>query len=151
MKSIKIAGTFYDEIYSKGIKGGRKMKKGLFVLAHGSKNQEAQETLKEIMLILEKENEEPFDLLGFGSLQFSQPDFTQGINQLVDQGAEQIVIVPMFLFQGNHVKYDIPEVLEKLQKKHDKVQFILANQIGADLRIADIIQERAKEALQIQF
>jgi len=128
-----------------------KMKKGLFVLAHGSKNQEAQETLKQIITILEEDKEDTFDLLGFGSLQFSHPDFIQGIDLLVGQGAEEIVIVPMFLFQGNHVKYDIPKVLEKLQKKHNKVHFILAKQIGADIRIANIIQDRAKEAIRIEF
>ncbi|ABR46307.1 cobalamin (vitamin B12) biosynthesis CbiX protein [Alkaliphilus metalliredigens QYMF] len=123
------------------------MKRGLFVLAHGSMAQEAGEIVKEIVTMLEGDKSEAFDLLGFGSLQFSQPDFMQGIDQLVEQGAEEIIIVPMFLFQGNHVKHDIPEELEVLQKKHEKVKFTLGRPIGADRRIADIIQERAKEAL----
>jgi len=127
------------------------MRKALFVLAHGSKNQEAEETLRQLMAIIKEDKDKGFDLLGFGFIQFSYPDFVQGIDDLVFRGAEEIVIVPMFLFQGNHVKHDIPETLEKLQKKHEKVQFVLAKHIGADLRIVEIIQERAKEAIKIEF
>jgi len=127
------------------------MKNALFVLAHGSKTKEPEEALNQIMVILEKDKGKAFDLLGFGFLQFSKPDFAQGIGNLVAKGAEEIVIVPMFLFQGNHMNKDIPKALEELRKKHKEVQFILAKHIGVDLRIADIIQDRAKEAIQIKF
>jgi len=125
------------------------MKKALFVLAHGSKTKETEDALKQIMIMLEKDKDQTFDLLGFGFLQFSKPDFAQGIGNLVNKGAKEIVIVPMFLFQGNHMKKDIPKALEELQKNHKEVQFILAKHIGVDLRIADIIYERAKEASQV--
>ncbi|SDJ80396.1 sirohydrochlorin chelatase [Natronincola ferrireducens] len=127
------------------------MKRGLFVLAHGSKAKEADDILKEIIAMLEERNKEEFPLLGFGSLQISKPSFHEGIDELVNKGAEEIVIVPMFLFQGNHIKYDIPEELDQVKEKYPAIKFIMAKHIGADRRVAEIVKERGKEALALTF
>lgn len=89
-----------------------------------------------------------FDLVGMGSLQISKPSFEEGIEELIEAGAKKIVIVPMFIFKGNHVKYDIPEELEKLKERYPDVELIMAQHIGADARLAAIIDERAKEAME---
>ncbi|AOY75450.1 sirohydrochlorin chelatase [Clostridium formicaceticum] len=123
------------------------MEKGLFVLAHGSKAKEADETLMEIMEMVKARDPKEFSLVGFGSLQFSTPSFEEGIQDLIERGAKEIVIVPMFLFKGNHIQMDIPEELEALEKKYPDVTFIIGKHIGADKRIAEIIEERGKEAL----
>ncbi|AKL93564.1 cobalamin (vitamin B12) biosynthesis protein CbiX [Clostridium aceticum] len=123
------------------------MTKGLFVLAHGSKAKEADETLMEIMEMIKEREMKEFSLIGFGSLQFSKPTFEEGIEDLIQRGAKEIVIVPMFLFKGNHIQMDIPEELEALQKKHSDVTFVIGKHIGADRRIAEIIEERGKEAI----
>lgn len=121
------------------------MKTGLFVLGHGSQAQEADEIFSNIVEMVM--NITAFDLVGLGSLQISKPSFQEGIEDLVHRGAEHIVIVPMFIFQGNHVKYDIPEALEKIKLQYPAVKFTLAKHIGADARIASIIEERAKVAI----
>ena len=123
------------------------MKNALFVLGHGSQAQEADEIFFQIVEQVKKISH--FELIGMGSLQISKPSFEEGIEVLIHQGAEKIVIVPMFIFLGNHVKFDIPEKLEELKEKYPKINFVMANHIGADPRIAEIIDERAKEALEI--
>lgn len=122
------------------------MKNALFVLGHGSQAQEADEIFFQIVEQVKKISK--FEYIGMGSLQISKPSFEEGIEALVQQGAERIVIVPMFIFLGNHVKFDIPEQLEQLKKKYPEVEFIMAAHIGADPRIAAIIDERAKEAIE---
>ncbi|WP_170834752.1 sirohydrochlorin chelatase [Natronincola peptidivorans] len=123
------------------------MKKALFVLAHGSKAKEADETVEAIVEMLKAKDIEEFPFIGYGSLQISTPSFEEGIEDLVKKGVEEIVIVPMFLFKGNHIKLDIPEELEKLEKKYPQIRFVMGKHIGADSRIADIVEERGKEAL----
>lgn len=122
------------------------MKNALFVLGHGSQSQEADEIFFQIVEQVKKISK--FEFIGMGSLQISKPSFEEGIEALIQQGAERIVIVPMFIFLGNHVKFDIPEQLEQLKEKYPKVEFIMAGHIGADPRIAAIIDERAKEAIE---
>lgn len=139
-KWFKAALEFY-------IKNRRRfiMKKALFVLGHGSQAQEADQIFAKIVEMVK--NITTFEMIGMGSLQISKPSFEEGITELVNKGAEQIVIVPMFIFKGNHVKYDIPEELNKLREKYPHVEFIMAKHIGADERIAMIIDERGKEAM----
>ncbi|MCC5908965.1 MAG: CbiX/SirB N-terminal domain-containing protein [Clostridiaceae bacterium] len=124
------------------------MKRGLFVLAHGSRAKEADETLKGIVETLNGKDNKEFQLLGFGSMEFSKPSFGEGIEDLVKQGAEEIVIVPMFLFRGNHIQFDIPKKFDQIKEQHPDVKFIMGQHIGADNRIAEIIEERGREALQ---
>jgi len=121
------------------------MKKALFILGHGSQADEANQIFENIVELVKKITE--FEVVGMGSLQISKPSFNEGIEALVHKEIEQIVIVPMFIYKGNHVKYDIPEELAKLQKVYPHVEFIMAKHIGADLRLATIIEERAKEAI----
>ena len=121
------------------------MKRGLFVLGHGSQASEADEIFMEIVKMVMEITD--FELVGMGSLQISKPSFEEGIIALIQQGAEQIIIVPMFIFKGNHVKYDIPEKLEELRKQYPHVEFKMASHIGADRRIATIIEERAREVV----
>ena len=121
------------------------MKKGLFILGHGSQAVEADEIFANIAKMVMGITE--FEAVGMGSLQFSKPTFEEGIDEMILTGIEKIVIVPMFIFKGNHVKFDIPEELQKLKNKYPHVEFIMADHIGADARLAEIIEERAKEAI----
>lgn len=124
------------------------MKRGLFVLAHGSRAKEADEILEKVVDMIKSKPLEEFDAVGYGSMELSEPSFEEGIDQLVKEGVEEIIITPMFLFKGNHIKKDIPEDLEKIKEKHPNIKFIMGEHIGADRRIADIVIERGREALQ---
>lgn len=121
------------------------MKKALFVLGHGSQAAEADSIFEQIVEMVKGLTS--FELVGMGSLQISKPSFEEGIAALIEKGAEQVIIVPMFIFKGNHVKFDIPEKLVELKEQYPNVTFTMANHIGADERIAMIIEERAKEAV----
>ncbi len=117
------------------------MKKALFVLAHGSQAKEADVILEAIVEKV-RARQVDFCCVGYGSLQISKPSFEEGIEALINSGAKEIVIVPMFIFIGNHVKFDIPELLQALKEKHPEVSFIMGEPIGADDRLVDIILSR---------
>lgn len=121
------------------------MKRALFVLGHGSQAMEADAIFERIVEMVKEITS--FEMVGMGSLQISKPSFEEGISELIQKGAEQIIIVPMFIFKGNHVKFDIPEKLEELKEKYPHIEFRMANHIGADERIATIIEERAREVM----
>ena len=121
------------------------MKRGLFVLAHGSRQGSWWDTRKVVDMIKSKPLE--FDAIGMALWNFQNPVW-RGKDQLVKEGVEEIIITPMFLFKGNHIKKDIPEDLEKIKAKHPNIKFIMGEHIGADRRIADIVIERGREALK---
>lgn len=123
------------------------MKTGLLVLGHGSKAAEADEIFTTIVNHVREIS--GFEHVAMGSLQLSRPTFAEGVQTLLEKGVQEMVIMPMFIFRGNHVKFDIPEELENLRKEYPDVRFVMAEPIGADNRLADIIEERAQDARQI--
>ncbi|MHB1418431.1 MAG: sirohydrochlorin chelatase [Bacillota bacterium] len=121
-------------------------KLGTLFLGHGSRVSEANAVLIEICRqIVEKKNGIGFFRVAF--LQFGQPSLEEAIQSMVEDGAEQIMVVPVFLVPGNHIISDIPALLEHCRAAHPGLKIFFAENIGADHRIADILIDRMDAAL----
>ena len=65
---------------------------------------------------------------------------------LVAGGAENILVVPMFIAQGGHLKRDVPEMLARLRSTHPQARFSLSGAIGEE---AVVIRAMADAALKL--
>lgn len=120
------------------------MKKGVLVLGHGSRRQDANEELSKLVGMVQAN-------LGVRTapayFQFAKPSLPDAVDSFVSEGIEEIIIVPALLFPGIHLKEDIPEALEELKLKYgEKVNFHLTPSLGADPRLAEIIMDRVRSA-----
>ncbi len=116
---------------------------GILILAHGSKGQETEEILNSLVEDIKKKTGEKHVYPAF--LQFSEKNLEKGIRQLVEKGVRNIKIMPMFLFDGVHVTYHIPNELKAINKKYPSVNIKISKHIGYDERLADIIIDRIGE------
>ena len=121
------------------------MKTGVIALAHGSRVNGGNDGLFKIVEMLQ--NMGKWDIVRAGFLQFAQPTFTQSIKNIVEEGTQRIVILPLLLFAGNHVQKDIPKEIEAERQKYPHVEFLYASNLGADERIAYIAADRIDEAI----
>jgi len=121
------------------------IKTGVVVLAHGSKVKSGNEGLFKIVEMLRAMGK--WDMVEAGFLQLAKPGLTEAVEDIVGKGAERVVVMPLLLFSGNHVLKDIPEEIEKEQKKYPDVEFCYAKNIGADERIAQITREKIEDAV----
>jgi precorrin-8X/cobalt-precorrin-8 methylmutase len=121
------------------------IKTGVVVLAHGSKVRSGNEGLFKIVEMLR--SMEKWDMVEACFLQLAKPGLTEAVEEIIGRGAKRVVVMPLLLFSGNHVLKDIPEEIEKEQKKFPEVEFCYAKNIGADERIAQITGERIEEAI----
>jgi precorrin-8X/cobalt-precorrin-8 methylmutase len=121
------------------------IKTGVVVLAHGSKVKSGNEGLFKIVEMLRAMGK--WDMVEAGFLQLAKPGLTEAVEDIVGRGAERVVVMPLLLFSGNHVLKDIPEEIEKEQKKYPDVEFCYAKNIGADERIAQITGEKIEDAI----
>lgn len=104
------------------------MKKGVLILGHGSRRQDANEGLKQLAAMVQAN-------LGMqvvpAYFQFARPSLDEGVASFVNDGVKEIIIVPSLLFPGIHLKEDIPEALEKLKQQYgSEVCFHLTPPIG---------------------
>ena len=58
-----------------------------------------------------------------------------------------IIIAPYFLYEGMHIKHDIPEIIGALSEKYREIRFTIARPIGFEPVMAEIILKRADAAL----
>lgn len=115
----------------------------MILLAHGSKNTEAEEELEEIAAQVKEGLGGGEVILAF--LQFNHPNLSEAIDQAVAEGMKRIVVVPFFLVAGVHVRKDIPEEIEQARLRHPVVQILLSRPLLPDPRIAEILLDRIKE------
>ncbi|OGL51048.1 MAG: hypothetical protein A3C43_00310, partial [Candidatus Schekmanbacteria bacterium RIFCSPHIGHO2_02_FULL_38_11] len=116
------------------------MKTGIILISHGSKLNSGNDGLFKVADMLRAMNR--WDIVEAAFLQLAKPGFDEVVKKTVECGIERIVVVPLLLFKGNHVYKDIPEMLENEKVKYPNVEFIYANNIGADERIALIAADR---------
>lgn len=119
------------------------MEKGLLIIAHGSRVEETKEAVYQV--INKIKSFKIYKDVKAGFMEFNQPDISTSIREFVEEGIYDIIAVPMFLFEGNHVLHDIPEVFGKEKEKYPGLKIKFAKSIGYDDRIVDIMLERAKE------
>jgi len=119
------------------------MKRAIIVLGHGSKAPQALETLKKYGDMVKVKTR--CEIVEIASLQFNQPDLPEALERVITLGANKIVIVPFFLYNGIHMQEDIPAVIAEEKAKNPGVEIILANHLGADHRLVDIVIDRIEE------
>ena len=86
-------------------------KKGVLVVAHGSRNSEANDAVialaERLKVLLET------GLVEAGFLELAKPSIPEGIGALAAKGVEELIVYPFFLARGVHIKKDIPRIVEE--------------------------------------
>ncbi len=75
-------------------------------------------------------------------LEFLPPHPPEAVSMLAQSGVNRVVIAPYLLGNGRHATVEMDEVLEDIAAKAPGVEVRLAQGLGADMRIADLVRER---------
>ena len=70
-----------------------------------------------------------------------QPALPDCVGRLAEGGHGRIVIAPLFLAQGGHLKKDLPELLKTLGAKHPSADISALPPIGEVTELLDAISE----------
>ncbi len=122
------------------------MGKGVIILGHGSRREEANQEIKQMTDMLQTDDQGIIYQVAF--LAFGQPDLPEAAGILKHRGVEAITVVPVFLVTGNHIMQDIPEEIAALKLHYPDIEFTMARHFGPDPGIVNIIKDRIKEANQ---
>jgi len=119
------------------------MSDALIVLGHGSRNPAATGQFNELVAQVRGRR----DLLVLPAfMELSEPSLADAVREAVAAGADTVVVQPCFLFDGMHIRRDIPAMLADFAAGHPHVTFRFGRPIGPDPRVTDILLERAGEA-----
>ena len=77
-------------------------------------------------------------------LEFIQPHPDEAVRILEGRGFRRVAIVPFLLGIGKHATVELDEVLDRLRLAMPQVQLHLAECLGADPRLAELVVERLR-------
>jgi len=104
------------------------MTTALILFAHGARDPEWANPMRRVQVaIRQRLTSVPVEL---AFLEFMAPNLPDCAAGLIAQGAERIVVIPLFVARGGHLKKETPEMIRLLQEKYPKVAFSLGNAIG---------------------
>ena len=125
------------------------MKTALLLIAHGSRQEEANDDLYHVVGHLRGRGEYPVVEAAF--LELAEPDIEQGAARCVAQGAERVLLLPYFLSAGVHVRRDLQAMRDRLAARHPHVDFRLGEPLGRHPLLLQVLAERAREAERERF
>jgi sirohydrochlorin ferrochelatase len=119
---------------------------GLLIMAHGSPDPRSNMPIYSIARQLRASGRYDAVLVCF--LDLNRPSIPDAIDLLAARGLRQIIAAPLFLQLGNHVRQDLPAIVEAARARHPGHQIVLAEHLGHDELLLEVITDRVEEAAQ---
>ncbi len=116
----------------------------LILFAHGARDPEWADPMRRVCVAVREQAPRMRVELAF--LEFMQPDLRACAEALLADGVERILVLPMFIARGGHLKRDVPFLLEELQQRNPRTRFELAAAIG---EAETVVQAMARHALAL--
>lgn len=113
------------------------VKTGLALLAHGARDPLWVLPFEGVRArVLAQSPQTPVEL---AFLEFNAPDLATAIDRLTDAHCTRVIVVPVFLGQGGHVRKDVPRLVDEARARHAGVRIELAASIGEQAAVLDAI------------
>ena len=113
------------------------MPAGLVLFAHGARDARWAEPFKRLRERVARAS--PDVRVALAYLEIMSPDFDTAATALCDAGCRTIILVPVFLGQGGHIRNDLPLLLQRAAARHPECEFRLAGVAGEDDAVLDAI------------
>ncbi|MDP2880966.1 MAG: CbiX/SirB N-terminal domain-containing protein [Azonexus sp.] len=120
------------------------MTTALILFAHGARDPEWANPMRRVQAaVRQRMTGVPVEL---AFLEFMAPTLPDCAAGLIAQGADRVVVMPMFVARGGHLKKETPEMIEALRSTYPNVEFSLGNAIGEHELV---VQAMATAALEV--
>ncbi len=109
----------------------------LILFSHGSLLCGAGEALEAHAERLRQTGDWPIVAVGY--MNYSEPTFAEAVASCTASGATRIVVLPFFLVPGYFVSKTLPDQLGAVQANYPQLEFVVADAIGYDAGLADVL------------
>ncbi|KFC63187.1 sirohydrochlorin chelatase [Massilia sp. LC238] len=121
------------------------MKRALVLFAHGARAQSWAapfERLRE-----QSQSRLPDVPVRLAFLELMDPRLPAAVDALVDEGVDEITVVPVFLGQGGHLLRDLPQLADAIRAAHPGLRLEVAGAIGEDPQVQAAMTDYCIRAL----
>jgi sirohydrochlorin cobaltochelatase len=114
-------------------------KSALVLFAHGARDAQWSEPFRAMQKAVASRRPDLTVQLAF--LEIMEPALADCVARLAGDGHGRIVIAPLFLAQGGHLKKDLPRLLKELGARHPAADISVLPPIGEVTELLDAISE----------
>ena len=109
--------------------------KGILLFGHGARNPEWALPFHRIRAAILQRQPEMCVEMGF--LELMRPSLDESVDAMVARGIRHIVIVPIFMAAGAHVRKDLPALAAAAMERHLDLHISLAEPVGEATQVID--------------
>ena len=117
----------------------------LIALAHGSQDSRSAKTISALTELVACMR--PDLRIEPAFLDLCEPTFDRAVDQLVAEGYDEIVVVPLLLTEAFHAKVDVPAAVDTASQRHDGVKLTISKVLGMENEFLDVLDKRLRTAL----
>ena len=117
------------------------MQTAIILFAHGARDPEWASPMRRVQAAIRARA--PGIPVELAFLEFMAPDLETCASTAIATGVRRVVILPMFIAQGGHLKREVPEMLAQLRSTWPDVEFLLDRAIGEDESVVQAMAEAA--------
>lgn len=114
----------------------------ILLIGHGSSDRRARDAFLYTVNSLKNH----FKHVNFCFLELEPPNIEEGIKDCLDSNPDSIFVIPYFLHKGIHIQKDILIDIDKALKKYNFSNLYIAEHIGVDSLIIDLVISLARDA-----
>ena len=118
-------------------------RKAVLIVSHGSRSKDAVTEFHQVVEAVSSRYKTTKVKGAF--MELSEPDIPTVVKELSESGITEIAVIPYFLFMGNHIKHDIPEILNEQKAIYPHLNFEFGRPIGFEPLLGDILIKRIEE------
>jgi sirohydrochlorin cobaltochelatase len=122
------------------------MKIAYLIIAHGSREEEANQGFSKFLQSFRKIF--PDRMVQGAFLELAKPNIAEAIETCIEDGATEIILMPLMFFPGRHVKIDIPQFIEEAKSHHPEVDFHYTGAISDHPMMLALLEDKGKQVLR---
>ncbi len=117
---------------------------GVIVFAHGSRDPLWRQPVESVASQIA--GGAPGTPVCCAYLELCEPDMATAARQVVDAGATEVRVLPLFFGMGKHAREDLPRLMTELGHAHPGVRFRQLPPAGEDPRLTSLLAKIALES-----
>lgn len=102
--------------------------KAAILFGHGARDSRWREPFDRLISLWR--DQQPQTLVELAFLEMMQPSLEVAVESLVQKGAKDIVVIPVFFGQGGHLRNDFPVLLEQCRQRFPAIQLSATPAVG---------------------
>jgi sirohydrochlorin ferrochelatase len=115
----------------------------IVVVAHGSRAGAANDAHRDTVAALDGRVDASVTA---GFLELAEPDIPTAIADAVAAGADDVAVLPFFLYPGRHLVEDIPALVAEAGDRHAGARIRMLAGFGSDPAVMDVLVAQVRAA-----